>query len=512
MANRKPAPTPDLTKGIPANSLTDGQMIAGRVGTDDVVVACAKGQFFAVGRYCTHYKGDLSKGLVVGGTVRCPWHHACFNLHTGAVERAPALDPVGRWRIEARGDLLVVGSKIEEPKSSGKLKPSRDSSAPASVVIIGGGAAGLAAALTLRREHYSGPVTIVSADNSAPCDRPNLSKDYLAGEAQEDWIPLREPKWYRDNRIDLWLNSRVKEINPASKQVVLGDGRTMEYGALLLATGSEPVKLDVPGANGRGVRYLRSFADSKSIIADAEPRSRAVIIGASFIGLEVAASLRARKLRVDVVAPDKLPLEKVMGPALGRAIKTLHESHGVRFHLGQSVTHIDDRGVVLANGKRLEADLVLAGIGVRPNTALADAAGLEVDNGVLVNEFLETSAPGIFAAGDIARWPERVSGQRVRVEHWVVAERQGETAARNILGRTEPFDSAPFFWSQHYDVTIRYTGHAAKWDETRVSGSPAKHDCRVEFVSGGRVTAVATIGRDLESLEAEVELERRPPV
>ena len=348
---------------------------------------------------------------------------------------------------------------------------------------------------------------MISADDSAPVDRPNLSKDYLAGEAKDEWIPLRPDEFYTGQRIDLQLNTRVTAIDPAAREITLDGGGRAGYGALLIATGADPVRLNVPGANAGPVQYLRSFSDSKAIVERAQAGTRAVVIGASFIGLEVAASLRTRKIEVDVVAPETLPLEKVMGPEIGRMIRALHEAQGVRFHLGQTVTGIDGRTVKTSGGETLEADFVVAGIGVRPALDIAEKAGLALDRGIVVNEFLETSVPGIYAAGDVARWPDPHTGDRIRVEHFVVAERQGQAAAKSILGRREPYADVPFFWSKHYDVTINYVGHAEKWDRIDIDGDLDKHDATARFIRGGRAIAVATISRDLESLKAEAEME-----
>jgi NADPH-dependent 2,4-dienoyl-CoA reductase/sulfur reductase-like enzyme len=291
-------------------------------------------------------------------------------------------------------------------------------------------------------------------------------------------------------------------------QVKLSANPLTWIGALLLATGAAPVTLDVPGADSGRVHYLRSFADSRAIIRALAPGARVAVVGASFIGLEVAAALRSRGVETHVIAPSARPLAHVMGPAVGGYIRSLHESKGVVFHLNEKVTSIDDRTVTLSGGGTVDADLIVVGIGVRPLTEVMERAGIATDRGVTVNEYLETSAAHVYAAGDIARWPDLHTGERIRVEHWVVAERQGQVAARNMLGRRERFDAVPFFWSQHYDVSINYVGHAEQWDERAIEGDIAGKDCLVRFNRNGRTLAVATIFRDAESLEAELAMER----
>jgi NADPH-dependent 2,4-dienoyl-CoA reductase/sulfur reductase-like enzyme/nitrite reductase/ring-hydroxylating ferredoxin subunit len=497
-----PAP-PDLTRGVAAREIPDGGMLLGRVGDDEVVLARSGDRFYAIGAHCTHYHGPLAEGLIVDDTVHCPLHHACFSLKTGEALRAPALDPITCWRVAREQDTLFVREKID-PRLQAAAAVRLSHNLP-SVVIVGGGAAGLAAADMLRREGYDGPVTMISSDADAPVDRPNLSKDYLAGEAQEDWIPMWPAETYKERRVDLVLGRSVSAIDPRSRSVLLDDGSRREFGALLIATGADPVHLTIPGADPSQVFYLRSFADSRAIVERAKTAKRVVVVGSSFIGLEVAASLRTRKIAVDVVSQENLPLERVMGVEVGRFVKALHESHGVVFHLRQTVASVKGRSVKLSGGGEVDADFIVLGVGVRPTIALAEQAGLAMDRGIAVNEYLETSVPGIFAAGDVARWPDPHTGSNIRVEHWVVAERQGQVAAQNMLGRRERFDAVPFFWSQHYDVTIKYIGHAERWDSVRIDGSLDARDCSVSYLLGGRTLALATVSRDRESLTVEAE-------
>jgi NADPH-dependent 2,4-dienoyl-CoA reductase/sulfur reductase-like enzyme/nitrite reductase/ring-hydroxylating ferredoxin subunit len=507
MAQGEGTAKPDFRNGFPMGDVPDGGMILGQADGEDVILVRRGRDLFAIGAYCTHYHGPLSAGLLVGEEVRCPWHHACFSLRTGEALRAPALDPVACWRVERVNDRVFVREKCAQPVPKPAISPRNSRSVPRSVVIVGGGAAGLAAADMLRREGYDGALTMISADDSAPYDRPNLSKDFLAGTAPDDWIPLRSPKYYVDRGIDLVLGSRVSSLDVQQRSVQLENGKTYGFGALLIATGAEPVKLRIEGATDAQIHYLRTFADSKAIIAKAISSKRIVVVGAGFIGLEVAASLRARGIDVHVVAPKSQPLERVMGKEVGLFIRRLHEAHGVVFHLGETARRIDARGVTLSSGTIVDADLVVVGVGVRPAVALAERAGLTIDRGISVNEYLETSAPGVFAAGDVARWPDPHSGDRIRVEHWVVAERQGQVAAKNILGRREPFTAVPFFWSQHYDVTINYVGHAEKWDAVEFDGNLDARDCAVTYKSLDRTLAVATISRDLQSLQVELAME-----
>jgi len=509
MAADQGKPTgPDLTQGVAIDAIPDGGMIGGHVGEDAVLLARCGRETFAIGSTCSHYGGPLAEGLIAGETVRCPWHHACFSLRTGEAVAAPAFNPMPCWRVETRDGKAFVHEKID---CGVERQAGRSAAAPHPdrVVIVGGGAAGFAAAEMLRREGFAGSLTLLRSDEAPPYDRPNCSKDYLAGNAPEEWMPLWPPEYFKDANIDLRLRTQVTSIDPKARRVMLANGEGIPFDSLLLATGAEPVRLDIPGAQLPHVHVLRSLADSRSIIAAAKQARHAIVIGASFIGLEVAASLRAREIEVHVVAPEQRPLERVLGREYGDFIRAIHEEHGVIFHLQETAATIEPKSVKLKGGTTLAADLVVVGVGVRPRTELAERGGLKIDRGVVVNEWLETSAPGIFAAGDIARWPDPHSGENLRIEHWVVAERQGQTAARNILGQRQRYSDVPFFWSQHYDVPIGYTGHAERWDELEIQGDIKAHDCLVRYRRQGKLLAVASIFRDLDNLKAEKAMERR---
>ena len=494
---------PDLVAGIAASDLKEGEPLLGRVGDDAVVLIRRGKDVHAVGATCTHYSGPLAEGLVVADTIRCPWHHACFDLKTGAALGAPALNPIACYDVHVDAGRVKVGDRRPAPPPLGKPR----ASGPASIVIVGAGAAGEACAERLRELGFAGTLTLVGADTSPPVDRPNLSKDYLAGNAPEEWIPLRPPEAYAERHIDLVTGVRVTALDAKAKTLTLSDGRTLAWDRLLLATGADPVQLAVPGADRAHVHTLRTLADSRAIIARAGQAKQAVVVGASFIGLEAAASLRARGLEVHVVAPEARPLERILGAEVGDFVRGLHEEHGVKFHLGDGVVDIGERDVGLKSGARGPAERVVVGIGVRPATQLAEQAGLAVERGVLVDLELRSSAPDVYAAGDVARFPDAL-GNPVRIEHWAVAQRMGQAAARSLLGERARFAAVPFFWSAHYDVTIAYVGHAEAWDKIDVHGSLAGRDATVAYRRDGITLAVATVGRDHVSLTAEAAFER----
>lgn len=497
---------PDFAAGFPLAKLAIGTMVLGHAHGSPMLLVRRAESIVAIGAFCTHYGAALHDGMLDGDTIRCPLHHACFNLDTGTATHAPAFDALPRWAVEIRNETIFVTSPLTPLASTLR----RDAALTSRMVIVGGGAAGDAAAAMLRAEGYKGQITMLSADEHAPGDRPNFSKGTIDGTVAMDFNFVRPMNFYQEHDIDLRLNTTVTSMNTDGHTVQLANGEIVAYDALLLATGAEPIRLALPGADLPHVRTLRSLRDSLDIAERASRAKQAVVIGASFIGLEVAAALRARNVDVHVVARDDVPMTNVLGQELGVFMQALHERHGVTFHLGTTVSRIDADHVQLENGEIIAADLVIVGIGVRPALALATQAGLAIDNGVLVNSRLATSSPDVFAAGDIAQWLDDATGVRTRVEHWVVAQRQGQIAARNMLGANVAFDAIPFFWTKHYDTTLQYVGHAERGFTTEVSGSlsDASPNVRVDYRNNGQLMAVATIGRDQESLEAELAFER----
>jgi 3-phenylpropionate/trans-cinnamate dioxygenase ferredoxin reductase component len=346
-------------------------------------------------------------------------------------------------------------------------------------VIVGAGLAGAKAAETLREEGFDGRVVLLGTEPERPYERPPLSKDYLRGEADEK--PYVHPAdFYAENAIELRTGTAVERIDPGAAEVSLAGGETLPFDKLLLATGAEPRRLALPGADLDGVLFLRSLADSEAIRERIDAGAVVVTIGGGWIGAEVAASARQKGCEVTILDMAQLPLERVLGPELGAIYRDIHSDNGVSFLGGVTIEAIEgtDRvtGVRLAGDRRIDADAVLVGVGVEPRVGLAREAGLEVDDGIVVDEHLQTSAPGVFAAGDVANALHPLYGSRIRVEHWANALEQGPAAARNMLGRDAPYDRVPYFFSDQYDVGMEYAGHATDWDEVVFRGDPASRE------------------------------------
>jgi len=497
------------------SDLHDGEMKEISVDEVKILLARVGDNFHAVSATCPHYGGPLAEGTLCGTRVVCPWHHAAFNVVNGNMEDPPALDSLVSYplRIDGERIMLSLPEGAEDRRMPAMCK--RDTSADSrQFVIVGAGAAGYVAAQTLREEGFRGSVVMLTREDRAPYDRPNLSKDYLHGHAEPEWMPLRDEEFFKANDITLLLNREVTHVDARSKTITFESGETMDYDALLVATGGAPVRLNIPGSDLKNVCVLRSFADADSIIETAKHCRRAVVVGASFIGMEAASSLRERGLEVTVIAPSEEPFETTLGAEVGALFRRVHESHGVRFKLGNIVygfegTH-NVEAVALDNGELIETDMVVVGVGVRPVTQFLDGVELDQAGAVIVDSRLR-AADGLFAAGDIASFPDLHAGN-VRIEHWRTAQQQGRTAARNMLGRNVTFDAVPFFWTRQFDIGLLYVGHVSSWDEIIYRGDVAAQDFLAFYVKDNRVRAVAGMNRDREMAAAEelLRLDRMP--
>jgi 3-phenylpropionate/trans-cinnamate dioxygenase ferredoxin reductase component len=360
-------------------------------------------------------------------------------------------------------------------------------------VIVGAGLAGAKAAETLRAEGFDGRLVLVGAETERPYERPPLSKDYLRGEAGRDAVYVHDERFYAEQSIELRLGRTAVRLSPASSELTLDDGERLRYDRLLLATGAEPRRLSIPGHELPGVLYLRSVEDSDALRERLDAGGAAVVVGAGWIGAEVAASARQRGLDVTLIEPTSVPLERVLGAEVGAVFAELHADHGVRMLLDTGVQAFEGDGAVqrvrTSDGRDVDCDFVVVGVGVSPRTGLAAQAGLAVDNGIVVDEGLRTSAPGVFAAGDVANAHHPFYGERIRVEHWANALHQGPAAARPMLDRAGAYDRLPYFFSDQYDVGMEYAGYARHWDRVVFRGDPASREFIAFWLTGDRVVA-----------------------
>ncbi|MEE2565081.1 FAD-dependent oxidoreductase [Hyphobacterium marinum] len=494
--NSRPADH-DFEAGVPLSAFEDQTTLTGQAGETPVIVSCQDGEYRAFEAVCSHYGASLAEGAFSADTVRCPLHHACFSLRTGAAIAAPAFGPLTRRSVVIANGQVTVGAAIDTDAAGAPCRAR--ASDPHRIVLVGSGAAAFAAADTLRKEGYAGELVMVSEDEDRPYDRPNLSKDYLAGSAPPEWMPLQSWDFYDHHDIEILAKTRVTRLDLNSARVETDQHGALAYDRLLLATGARARTLPLPGAPEDRVFTLRSMADAKRLIAAVESAQNIAIVGAGFIGLEVSASLRQRGKAITIISNEAEPFAASLGPEIGRHVRQLHEANGVRFIGSASVRDFDGQSVTLDGGDSVSADLVVVGIGAIPNDALAAEAGLPVEDGILVDADLQTAVPGVFAAGDVARHRNDWAGRPTREEHWVAAQRQGQIAARNMLGAQDAYNEAPFFWTHQFDMTLKVSGLPGVWDRISVSGSIPDNDFVASYYEGPRLRAVASAGREHES-------------
>jgi len=498
-----------------ASEFADGEMKQVTAAGKEILLARVSGTFHAVGAHCTHYGAPLVDGVLNGERLICPWHHACFDITTGDLQEPPAFDALPRYEVKIDSDQVIVCVPGDAPDRRTPQMTNRDPKDERLFVIAGGGAAGYAAAQALREDGFAGRVVLITRESRLPYDRPNLSKEYLQGKAEPEWLPLRSDEFFSEHDIEVLRGREIQSIDAQKRTLEFADGETLLCDALLVATGGEPRKLPFQSETQRNVFLLRSYADADALLGAAERGKRAVVIGASFIGMEVASSLATRGCEVTVVAPNDLPFKKILGAEIGKLFQDVHEEQGVNFKLGAAVAGFTGSdsvsAVTLENGERIETDFVVVGVGVKPATAFLKGVALHTDGGVVVDEYLR-AADGIYAAGDIAYFPSPLTGERQRIEHWRTAMQQGRIAAHNMCGKDVSYEGVPFFWTNQFDVGLVYVGHAAQWEEIVCQGSVSARDFLAFYLKGNHVLAVAGMNRDKEmaAIEELLRLGRMP--
>lgn len=486
------------------DDLQDGEKQLAKVGETEILLIRHQGKYLAIGAHCTHYKAPLVEGALSGDRIICPWHNAYFNITTGDQQEPPGLDSLPRYEVKIDGDKVIVS--VPEDAAPTRTPPMAKYDANVdsrTFVILGAGAAGAHAAETLRVANFQGRIIMATQDDCLPYDRTWLSKDYFNGKASKEQMPLRSAEFYQNHDIEVWLNKTAVRVDAQTKTIQFVDSDLLHYDALLLATGGKPRQLEVSGADLQNVFMLRSFSDCDRILEAAKTAAHAVIIGSSFIGMEAAAGLAQKGINVTVISPDSVPFEKTLGQEIGNVFQQVHEEQGVSFQLGRKVDRLEGDGKVAAaildNGDRLPADMVIVGIGVQPATEFID--GVEhhpKDHSILVNDYLQ-AADGLYAAGDIARYPDWRTDETTRVEHWRIAAQQGRIAAHNMAGRSTKFRAVPVFWTMQFKFPLRYVGHADQWDELIIDGDLQQRQFIAFYVKDNQILAAATSQRDTET-------------
>ncbi len=500
------AKTTDLSEGQMKTVLVDGRnLLLSKIG----------GKFYAVSPFCTHYGAELEDGILKSDRITCPWHNACFNAKTGEMLEPPALDSLNSFETEVREDQIIV--KLPDVESESRHPemtipdPVKDDEI---YVIVGGGAAGYMAAQTLRQDGFNGRIVMITMEDRLPYDRPNLSKDYLAGDAEDEWMPLRGEDFFKKYKIETIINSRVRNVDTFNKEIVHDNG-TINFHKVLFATGGEPRNLNVPGNSLDNIFYLRSYNDSQNIIEAVKNVKNAVVVGASFIGMETAHSLMKRGLNVTVAAPEKLPFENIFGTEIGKMFKKKHEESGIIFKLGRTVKEFEGNnnveGVLLDNNEEIDADLAAIGIGIKPVSNLSGNIRPDDDGAFKVDKFLRLS-DSVFAAGDCAKFDDWRTGEEFKIEHWRTAMQQGAIAAHNMYGKNIEYRKVPFFWTEQAGLELHYVGHAKEWDEIIFDGEIEDEQFIAYYIKNDKVHAAAGIGRnrDIAAISELMRLGRMP--
>ena len=441
---------------------------------------------------CPHAGAPLEEGALCNGRIVCPWHKGAFRISDGSLVEPPALDGLSRYPVRIDGgDIFVEPTAEPQPQA-------RAHSDARTFAIVGAGAAGATAAAALREFGFGGRILLIGREPGLPFDRTSLSKFVVAGEMKPEETPLLRPDdYYSAQKIER-IEAEVVRFDVRSRELTLADNRAITCDRALIAPGGVAKTPEIPGVDKAGVHVLRSREDAAAILGDLRPGARAIVLGSSFIGLEVASCLRAQKASVTVISPEEIPFVRQFGENIGRSFRSLHEANGVIFEAPAKAARLEGEGrvseLVLEDGRRLAADLVVVGVGVRPATDFIVGAQLTKDKGLQVDTTL-CLAEGIYVAGDAAAFPIAPDGKPTRIEHWRVAQQQARVAAANMMGGNRLYEAAPFFWTYHYGKNFEYLGHAESWDDEVVCGDIAKQQFAALFLQGERVAAVVACER-----------------
>lgn len=482
--------------------LKDGEMREVEVGSGKALLVFSGGEYSAIGHKCSHYGAPLAKGSLCNGRVRCPWHGACFNVKTGDIEDFPGLDSVPKFGVRVDGENIVVVA--EQSALSDFRRTSNMISAKSDdrrvFLVVGGGGAAMSCAETLRQEGYTGRIVMVSKENSLPYDRPKLSK---ALSSTAEALALRKQEFFDKHGIEFSGGKEVVSVDAAGKTVTFADGGSQSFDRAVFATGGSPRSCTCPGADLDGIFLLRTVPDGNKIAASVEGKNL-VVVGSSFIGMEVAACLQSKAASVTVVGKSEIPFAASLGKEIGLGLKKMHEDKGIKFQLGTTVKEfLGENGhvtaAVLENGESLPADVVVCGLGVTPTTSYlkgVEGITLSRQGSVEVDSSMRASGD-IFVAGDIAHFPLPLAETHVTIGHWQLANYLGHVAALGMLDKAgSTVQTVPFFWTQMFGKSLRYAGYAHGYDDIIIEGNPADLKFAAAYVKGDKVVAVAAMGMD----------------
>ncbi|WP_116108980.1 FAD-dependent oxidoreductase [Lewinella sp. IMCC34191] len=510
-----------MTPVLSLSQLPEGHLHKAKVGDYDVLLANLKGEIYAVENKCSHYQLPLDGGSLCEHRLRCPFHHACFDIRTGEQLEAPGMDGLPRFEVTIKDDQIHVSDKPVDQNGPEKLVEAYTGNASSSdhytYAVVGGGTAAAYGVEAIRANDPEGSILMVSEEELPPYDRTKVSKAFMQGDDSVYTLPLRDAEFYQKIGVDFRGGAQVRSLNVQGNELTLSDGQTITYDRVLLASGAKPRQLKVSGSDLEGVCSVREAQDALTAREKAGEGAEVVIIGGSFIGLETAMSLGKRGARITVVTPEEVLFEKVFGKQVGLFVRDLHDQAGVTFELESKVEEIKGRdghvtGVVLDNGKELPADLVVVGIGVQPATKYVEGIAFRDDHSLTVDGHLAVHGDGTWAAGDIATYPDREG--MVRIEHWKVAGQQGRVAGRNMAGKSEPYLMVPYFWTNQQGTNLRYVGHGTDYDDIVFDGTPGEGPFLAFYVKDSHVQACLGVKRDSDvaAVNELMAIGKMPPV